>query len=122
MTAPVNHPAFRHSLQFIEIIKEIAEREGLTYLPLRERMEAFVVEHPCTTRHSFERRHYLVRKAFAQDFFLKKSWDDIAEANGFSLLTDFVHLSRRGAGMTAELIEDFLVGESEKSGGGERDQ
>ena len=27
MTAPVNHPAFRHSLQFIEIIKEIAERE-----------------------------------------------------------------------------------------------
>jgi len=110
ITEHLSHPAFRHSLPFIDIIREVAEKESLEYLPLRERMEAFVREHPSSTRHSFDRRQSLAKKAFARHFFLKKSWNDIGKSNGFNILTDFVHLNYHGAEMVADLIEDFLTG------------
>ena len=111
ITEDFTHHAFRHSLPFIDIIREVAEQESLAYLPLRERMEAFVTEHPSSTWHSFERRQSLVKKAFARHFFLKKSWNDIGKSNGFNLLTDFVHLNCCSAEMVADLIEDFLTAE-----------
>jgi hypothetical protein len=119
ITEDTSHPAFEHSLRFIEIIREVTEEEKLVYLPLRERMQAFLLEHPSFTRLSFERRQRLNKLAFARHFFLKKSWNDIAAANGFHLLTDFVHLSCRGAEMVADLIESFVTnqdGIAERSG------
>jgi lysophospholipase L1-like esterase len=119
ITEDLSHAAFRHSLPFIDIIREVAEKEGLAYLPLRERMEDFVRERPSVTRHSFARRQSLVKKAFARHFFLKTSWNDIGTLNGFNLLTDFVHLNCRGAEIVAELIEEFIVSEAgEKTGSG----
>ena len=112
ITEDSNHPAFRHSLPFIDIVSEVAEKESLAYLPLRERMVAFVMEHPSSTRHTFERRNYLGNMSFAWHFFLKKSWNDIGKSNGFNLLTDFVHLNCRGAEMVADLIEEFISGEA----------
>jgi lysophospholipase L1-like esterase len=115
ITEDFNHPAFKHSLLFIDIIREVAEKEKLVYLPLRERMEDFVREHPSSTQHSFDRRQSLVKKAFARHFFLKKNWNDIGKSNGFNLLTDFVHLNCRGAEMVVDLIEDFLTAEPGKN-------
>ena len=117
ITEDSTHPAFLHSLPFVDIIREVAEKESLAYLPLRERMEAFVREHPSSTRHSFERRQSLSKKAFARHFFLKNSWNDIGKSNGFNLLTDFVHLNCRGAGMVADLIEGFLTARPEMGRG-----
>ena len=117
ITEDLDHPAFRHSLPFIDIIREVTEKESLAYLPLRERMEAFVTEHPSSTWHSFERRQSLSKKAFARHFFLKNSWNDIGKSNGFNLLTDFVHLNCRGAGMVADLIEGFLTARPEMGRG-----
>ena len=111
ITEDVSHPAFKHSLEYIEIIKEVAEKENLTYLPLREKMTEIVRGKPSFARYSFERRDWLTKKCVAQHFYMKKSWNNIAAANGFSLLIDFVHLNSAGAEMTAALIEDFLTNE-----------
>jgi acyl-CoA thioesterase-1 len=108
ITEDVNHPAFKHSLEYIEIIKDIAQDEKLTYLPLREKMTEIIRQQPSLTRYSFERRDWLTRKCVAQRFYMKKSWNDIAASNGFRLLIDFVHLNRSGAELVADLIEDFL--------------
>lgn len=115
ITEDTSHPAFEHSLRFIEIIREVTEEEELVYLPLRERMEAFLLEHPSSTRLSFEHRQRLNKLAFARHLFLKKSWNEIAAAYGFHLLTDFVHLSCSGAEMAADLIEGFLTNEADVS-------
>ena len=40
---------------------------------------------------------------------LKQSFDHIAALNGFSILTDSVHLSERGADVVAELIAAWLA-------------
>ena len=119
ITEDVNHPAFKHSIQFIDIIRDVAKKEKLTYLPLRERMEDFIGENPSSTHHLFEDRQSLVKKSFARHFFLKRSWNDIGESNGFNLLTDFVHLNCRGADMVADLIGSFIADElgNEEMGG-----
>jgi len=111
ITEDVNHPAFKHSIQFIDIIRDVANKESLTYLPLRERMEAFIGENPSSTHYLFENRPSLVKKSFAWHFFLKRSWNDIGESNGFNLLTDFVHLNCLGAEMVADLIGSFITNE-----------
>lgn len=117
ITEDLDHPAFRHSLPFVDIIREVAREEGIEYLPLRENMEAYVSEHPSSPRHSFDRRQSLVKKSFARHFFLKQSWNDIGESNGFNLLTDFVHLNCRGAAMAADLIGAFLTTKPETKSG-----
>ncbi len=113
ITEDLDHPAFRHSVPFVDIVRDVAEKEDITYLPLRERMEAFAKEHPSSTRHSFEQRNFLGNISFARHFFLKTSWNDIGASNGFNLLTDFVHLNCRGAEMVADLVEGFLTGKPE---------
>jgi len=114
ITEDTHHPGFRHSLPFIKIIAEVAEREEVEYLPLRERMTLFIEENPSHSACGpFEGRDYVTRKAFARHFYLKKSWNEIAAANGFGLLIDFVHLNTTGAEMAADLIEEFISRETE---------
>jgi lysophospholipase L1-like esterase len=46
--------------------------------------------------------------ALASHYILRRSWDQVAAANGFLLLADGVHLNDRGADLVAELIGNWL--------------
>lgn len=105
------HTGFARSREYSAIIKGIAAKEGLAYLPLNETMTAHLKQHPSSPRYGYEKSMYVMYRSIALHCGFGRSWDDVSASNGFTLLSDFLHLSDRGAAMTAQLIEGFVRGQ-----------
>ncbi len=101
-------PSFRASVEYSAVIRDTARREGCTYLPLNEKMTAYLKENPRRPRHSYSEGQFLMYTGIFEHFIFGRSFDEIAEENGFLLLTDFLHLNGRAAGMVTELIAGFI--------------
>jgi lysophospholipase L1-like esterase len=88
------------------ITKEIVAEEGVSYLPLYERMQEIILQSPGK---EFTRLKFLpfYRDVFRQ-YFLGKSNDQIGDLNGWYLHRDGVHLNRRSGKILADLVQDFL--------------
>jgi lysophospholipase L1-like esterase len=93
---------------YAEIIKEVAEVEGVRYLPFYERFHDAVLASPgrAFTRFSFLSfyRDYLLR-----EFVLRYNFDKIAQLNGWQFHIDGVHLNTRGGVMLVDLVQEFLT-------------
>ncbi|MCU0844690.1 MAG: SGNH/GDSL hydrolase family protein [Spirochaetes bacterium] len=101
-------PSFRASIEYSTVIRDTARREGCAYLPLNERMVAYLKANPRPVLHPYSELQSLMYVGIFKHLILRKSFDEIAEGNGFQLLTDFLHLNGRGAGMISELILEFI--------------
>jgi lysophospholipase L1-like esterase len=92
--------------------REIAERAGARYLPLRERQEDLLRAAgpsgpPCAERDEIDAEiQWAFRRRHAR---WTRDWDAVAADRGFRLVVDCVHLSRAGARPAAELLEEFLL-------------
>jgi lysophospholipase L1-like esterase len=109
MGEDLTHEANRRADAYSDVIREIADAEGVAYLPLRERMKADLEANPSKPRIRFEETVSTVfvaavlRHVFGWDF------DRIAARYGNRLLTDNLHLNSRGAALVAEVVEaEFL--------------
>jgi lysophospholipase L1-like esterase len=99
-------PEFTQSVRFSEIIRDVANAAGVTYLPLNETMVADLQANPSHPKYSFDHEILIMYKSiFAHGF--GKSWAGVARGNGNRLHTDFLHLSPAGATMVADLIDAF---------------
>jgi acyl-CoA thioesterase I len=105
-----SHAAFRRAAEYRGIIKSTAAAHGISYLPLGEKMEEFLGQHPHRPLYPYEKGEFLLYIAIIKYYALFQPWDDIARANGHLLLTDMLHLDCTAAAMTAELIERFIAG------------
>ncbi len=107
-----SHAAYQRTAAYSRIIEDITTSFDISYLPLHEKMTAYLEQNkqPLRLRDADGFRP-LMYKGIFKHFILGQSFDKIADANGFQLLTDFLHLNNTGAGMIAELIEDFIRGE-----------
>jgi len=103
--------AFKQSEIYSRTVKEVAEMQKLTYLPLHERMVDFLRNHPHIPKYPYRDDEQLMYIAIAKHLLLGRSFDEISQANGFLLLTDHLHLNSRGARMVADLIEGFVLGQ-----------
>lgn len=99
-----NQKANRYS----EFIKSIAEKEGLTYLPVRERMKAFLQAHPKALKYEYDATLKLVYMSVIKHELLGQDWDKICLSHGMDLTQDNLHFNTRGAAMIASLVEDWL--------------
>ena len=86
-------------------IRAVAGAHGVSYLPAHERLRALLdAEDPAAgaggpgSPAESALRHYVLRQ----------SWDEIAAANGSTVLTDGLHLSDRAARIVATLVDDWL--------------
>jgi len=113
----IGHYAYLRTEEYSGIIREIAEAEEVEYLPLRERICAYLESLPPAGRRPLEFRRFgdASLKAGRMQRYLGKSLDEISAANRFHILVDGVHLNSHGAAMAAELAEGFLRG-GQKSG------
>lgn len=93
--------------EFAEIIKEIAEKENIYYIPFYERFHEQILSSPgkAFTQFSFLSfyRDYLWR-----EFVLGYSFDKIAQLNGWNFHIDGVHLNTRGGMILADTVQPFL--------------
>ncbi len=101
---------FMRAAEYSRIIKEVAGKHSIAYLPLNEKMTAFLStrknEPVVRYNENWQGPMYM---AIAKHVLLGKSWDDIARANGFLLLTDLLHLNGTGAAMAAGMAQGFIL-------------
>lgn len=108
MSEDLTHEANHRADAYSEIIRETAEAEGVAYLPLRERMKADLAAHPSKPKVRFEATVSTVFVAAVLRHVFRWDYDRIAARYGNRLLTDNLHLNRRGATLVAEAIESFV--------------
>jgi lysophospholipase L1-like esterase len=107
----IGDAAYSKTDEVSEIIKEVAERERVSYLPLHESMTGYLIEQNHTPKliYEIDNPELVMYKGIFGHFVLKRSFDEIAAKNGFLLLTDFLHLNTTGATIVADLIGDFVL-------------
>ncbi len=95
--------------EYSQLIKEIAEEEGVKYLALNEAMRAYLNKIPGRKPSPLSEAGKLIPNSMRDHSFFGKSWDEISAANGFALLIDGIHLNTHGAALLASLVADFLA-------------
>jgi lysophospholipase L1-like esterase len=100
----------RRAKEYSEVVREVSAEQGIEYLPLHERMVAYLEEHQAVPKTVFRPGLSLVVTGVLQRLLLWRSFDAISRSRGLQLTTDTVHLNSRGAGMIAELVSAWVRG------------
>ena len=104
------HRAFELTAAYSRIIQDVAHETGNAYLPVHERMCAYLDCHGGSARRSFDAyRDGMGLAVKMRRFLLHQSFDTISQRNGFALLTDFFHLNSTGATIVADAVAEFIT-------------
>jgi lysophospholipase L1-like esterase len=117
----LEHEANRKIGLYNDVIRRVAREENIAYLPLHERMVAYLREHEGERAQLPPRLEYRdglhnTGNALALHA-AGLSWDEVSRRNGLLVTTDCLHLNSTGAGMIADLIEAWLLQEGQPVGG-----
>ena len=99
-------------IAYNQVIKEIAVRERVSYIPLFERQVSYISSILASKGHPFEGEFRSTVELLANRVLRKEDYESISRKEGFILLTDGVHLNERAAAMVAQEIEGFIKGNS----------
>jgi len=102
------HPAFKLSLDYGKVVREVAMETGVAYLPLQEQMVAYLESNPGSPKYPYQRSRLPMIFSLFKHYLLGRSWDSIAEQAGFRLHSDYLHLNSTGARMVADMILQFI--------------
>jgi lysophospholipase L1-like esterase len=106
----INHIAYQRTKEYSGIIQDVAKKNTVDYLPLHEKITEYIQAEGQHPRLSYDNGFRgIMMKGIFSHFLLKTSFDKIAANNGFLIITDFLHLNSRGAKMTADLIENWIL-------------
>jgi lysophospholipase L1-like esterase len=94
--------------EYNALLKEIADEEQVSYLPVYERQEEYLREVQQGSGQPYESGGMLSIKALARHYLLRQSFDEISKKHHFLLVTDGIHMNSRGATFIADEIESFL--------------
>ncbi|MFE3321106.1 SGNH/GDSL hydrolase family protein [Nocardia sp. NPDC059195] len=99
-------PANRTLTDYNIAAEQTADRMGISYLPVYER----IAEHlgRGTTPPKFAFSFGLALKVAVQHYVFRRSLDDIARGNGLIMLTDHIHLNDRAGTIVADLVANWL--------------
>ena len=114
----LRHEANLRVDRYNEALRRIARELEVPYLPLHERVVAYLQEHAdrIGLPSPLPYRDGLVNIGNAIALHATGlSWDEISQRNGLLLMTDCIHLNSRGAGMIADLITGWLKQETAPS-------
>ena len=109
----LDHEANRKVVLYSDAIRRVARGKNVAYLPLHERMVAYLREHEVDRAQLPPRLEYRdglhnTGNALALHA-TGLSWDEVSRRNGLLVTTDCLHLNSVGAGMIADLIEAWLI-------------
>jgi len=111
----LEHEANRKIELYNDAVRRVARERNLAYLPLHERMVAYLHEHEGDRAQLPPRLEYRDGLHNTGNALALHSsgltWDEVSHRNGLLLLTDGLHLNSVAAGMIADLIEGWLVSE-----------
>jgi lysophospholipase L1-like esterase len=105
----VGSESVRRSQRYSEVVRQTAEKRGVTYLPLNERQVARLIEGGFRPGTAYRDGVGLMVGGAFQHFVLRRRLDEISRRRGLELTTDLLHQNTRGAAMIADLAEEFLL-------------
>ena len=100
-------PVIEHSKAYSKVIKEVSTDLGVHYMPLNELMIEYLKVNPSTPKYKYSKNLGLMIKTIFAHYFGRR-WQNIAKKKGNQLLTEFVHLSTKGASFVSDLVEKFI--------------
>lgn len=111
VTEDPSHQGYISAASYSGIVKKIAKETDIIYLPLHEEMDRILYEKAQRRKRGipFASHNIAMNVASVKRYVLRKSWDEISEKNGLTLLTDNIHLNDSAAEIIAGLIGDFLI-------------
>ncbi len=108
ITEDQNHTGFKRAIEYSEIVKKTADDFGLAYLGLGEKLNGYLQKSSGQPSDFVAGENMQMYSAIFTHYLLGKSWNDIAGENGYNFLTDNIHLNGKGAGIIADLVEEFI--------------
>jgi len=92
------------------ILKDIATKQNLEYLPLFEKLIPILSNKIPIDTSVFKLNFAtaLIKSAF-QKYFLRKDWNAISASNGYSILIDGIHINDKAGNILADLIQEWLL-------------
>lgn len=104
------HYAYKRTVHYGNIIKSVALKEKITYLPLHENMAEVLKKQNSKPKISYGKKwKFIMYREILRLHLFGRSFEEISKANGFVLLTDCLHLNQKGAKMIADLISAFII-------------
>jgi lysophospholipase L1-like esterase len=97
----------QRTVEFNRYIREIAAAEGAIYIPIWERLHAAMVASPGRALEAVSFGAFYRSKI--QQFFLRRSFDELAVRGNWKFHVDGVHLNTRGGKILAEVVQEFLA-------------
>lgn len=94
--------------RYNQALQQLAGEEGVAYLPVYDRMAAYLEEHGGATGPDYDGSTRNILGAAAHRYMLKQSFDEIGRQNGLMLLVDTLHLNTIAANMVADAVEGFI--------------
>lgn len=97
----------QHLYEYIMVLKRVAEKNDIGYLPFYERHRAYLEQRTSKPKKNKE-EHKLIEMSMLQRYIFGRSWDAISKTHGFLTQTDYIHLNGWGAKNIAQLIENWV--------------
>lgn len=102
--------SFQRGIEFNKVIKDMAARMDIEYLPLYKRMASFLKEHPANTKcNSDNQDEYMIKGILKHRF--GRNYEKISKDIGCQFHVDFLHLNKKGATLIVDLLEAFYFNE-----------
>ncbi len=84
-------------------LRAVCAERDVPCLPLHDDLVALLPEDRTPPEYASDRK--LIVSSTASHILLRRSWNDVSRRNGFTVLTDNIHLNDRGATVVADLLE-----------------
>lgn len=107
LSEDLSHDANRKIRDYTVTVREVADAANVMYVPLNEAFQSQLKDERGAA--PYESGVRLTFSTIGSYYLRGKSWDDIAERNGFKFLTDHIHLNDQGAKIIARLIGEALT-------------
>jgi lysophospholipase L1-like esterase len=105
----LDSPINQRVREYNEVVREVAREHVLMYLPVHEDLTRFLEQERRAAGRELGDGTWPMVKSVLQHYLLRMDWDRVADANGYFLCTDGIHLDRRAGERIADLVQAFLL-------------
>ncbi|HLL52747.1 MAG TPA: SGNH/GDSL hydrolase family protein, partial [Myxococcaceae bacterium] len=105
----LDSPINQRVREYNEVVREVAREHVLMYLPVHEDLTRFLEKERGAAGRDLGDSGWPLVKTLLQHYLLRMDWNRVADANGYFLCTDGIHLNRRAGERIADLVQAFLL-------------
>lgn len=100
---------FKRAMSYSKIIKNIAVKKAVAYIPLNEILSEQIIKHGNKDIEPYRYNEWFMYSAILQHYLLFKDWDTISNERGLMFTPDNIHLNERAGKILAQNIKNHLL-------------